>query len=133
MSCIWDFVILLVFFCFTTVNRTPDPCPFLRFLLPLSGVWEFFHSATTQFFTTLIKSASQHRLFSFSPNIVKLFWFCCSGPSSISLSPLFIMNVAHFSLFNSIPISWPCTLILWICVSSYFSFLQIPILCHLRT
>ena len=44
--------------------------------------------------------------FPFSPNVSILCWFVCSIPSVMDHSPLFIISITHFSLPDSIPISW---------------------------
>ena len=56
------------------------------------------------------------------------FWFCLDFvvfcfPSVICHFPLFVISIAHFSLSNSIPVSWLYSLTTCIRVSNSFSFL----------
>ena len=51
-----------------------------------------------------------------------LSWFGCSISSVVSLFPLFIINMAHLSVLNSIPISKLYILIVSVRVSSFFFF-----------
>ena len=77
--------------------------------------------------TCLMVTASnipKYLLVSFSPSVLMTTWFSSSTPSvRWCRLPLFITSMAHFSMPNSIPISW--LYILTVCnrVSKYFSFL----------
>ena len=55
-------------------------------------------------------------------SVLILSWFVSSIPSVRCSLPLFIISMAHFSMLNSIPISWLDILIVCIRVSSSFSF-----------
>ena len=57
---------------------------------------------------------------SFSPSVLILTWFGSSIPSVICRLPLFITSMAHFSMSNSIPMSWLYILTVCIRVSSSF-------------
>ena len=74
---------------------------------------------------------------SFSPNVLILSWFASSIPPSRCRLPLFITSMAHFSMPNSIPMSWLYILTACIRVSSSFLFIIIIIiillLCVLST
>ena len=75
--------------------------------------------------TCLMVSASKmpkYLLVSFSPSILILSWFVSSIPSVRSCLPLFITSMAHFSMLNSIPLSWLYILTACIRFSSSFSF-----------
>ena len=58
----------------------------------------------------------------FSPSVLILSWLGSSIPSIRYRLPLFITSMVHFSMPNSIPMSWLYILIACIRVSSSFSF-----------
>ena len=64
-----------------------------------------------------------------SPSVLILSWFGSSISSIRCRLPLFISSMAHFSMPNSIPMSWLYILFACIRVFSSFSFLQI-VWCH---
>ena len=59
---------------------------------------------------------------SFSSSVLILSWFGSSYPSVICRLPLFMTSMAHFSMPNSIPMSWLHILTACMRVSSSFSF-----------
>ena len=65
------------------------------------------------------------------PSVLMLSWFGSSIPSFDSLSPRFIMSIAHFSMSNSIPISWMYVLIVCINLQS-FSFFRYFYIIHVH-
>ena len=65
---------------------------------------------------------SQVLVIFFLPSAFSFFLFASSIPSVISLLSLYIINIAHFSILNFIPISWLCILIVCIRISNSFSF-----------
>ena len=66
----------------------------------------------------------RYLLVSFSPSVLILSWFSSSIASVIWRFPLFIISMAHFSMANSIPISWLYILTAYIGVFNSFSFLE---------
>ena len=89
------------------------------FLFFRGTLFWFFHLFQIFWWCLLpILPSTWHLLFSESSLI--LCWFGRSMTSAISLSPLFIINLAHFSMPNSIPIS--CWYIPNACIKSPFSF-----------
>ena len=77
--------------------------------------------------TCLMVTASKipkYVLVSFCPSVLILSWFGNSIPSVICLL-LFMTSMAHFSIPNSIPMSWLYILTACIRVYNFFHFLQI--------
>ena len=65
---------------------------------------------------------------SFVPNVLILSWFGSSNPSVRCRFPLFIMSIAHFSMPNSISMSWPYIQTVCIRVLRSFSFFEISLM-----
>ena len=75
--------------------------------------------------TYLMGSASKmpkYLYICFCPSVLIWSWFGSSIPSVICRLPLFITSMAHFSMPNSIPMSWLYILTACLRVSSSFSF-----------
>ena len=73
--------------------------------------------------TCLMISNSKYLWVSFSPNVLNLSWFGSSILSVKCRLPLFITSMAHFSMPNSIPMTWLYILTESIKVYNSFSFL----------
>ena len=71
----------------------------------------------------LVSSIYQVNAIFFSPGNLMISEFGNSIPSIVSLVSFFIMTMAHFSMRNSIPISWQCIFIFCIRVFGPFQFL----------
>ena len=78
----------------------------------------------------LASKMSKYLYVSFSPSVLILSWFGSSIPSILML---FITSMAHFSMPNSIPMSWLYILIAYIRVSSSFCFFAISLMSSMYT
>ena len=107
--------------------------PFKRFLLDSFVSSSFLvllrYSFRILSFISTCLVVPKYLYVSFSPSVLILSWSGCSIPSVICRLPLFITSMSHFSMPNSIPISWMYILTACIRASSSFSCLQI-VCCH---
>ena len=95
-----------------------DSCCRARFPEVFSFFFKFYFISA--YLMVFVSNIPQYLLVFFSPNVLIFSWFSSSIFSVICLFPQFIIRIAHFSMLNSIPISWLSNIVSYI--SNFFLF-----------